>query len=151
VISALLFAIACGAGPKIEPTPLGMVGQPYDFRHLLPAEVEAPAALTTETIDGGHVLQLRERGNDTTVRVLAWGASDEQTPFGPSYLSAVCVEVMENPNGSQVTWKASNPKPAESVRLEINVAWVEEGRLMELWLPGVVDNKKGATFVPDGS
>lgn len=123
-------------------TPVGLIGVPLDLRASLPAHVTAPAALDVDR-SYGHVLALGRRGNDTKLRVDTWTVHDGDR----SVVVGVVVEVLENPNGTIVTWTATDRDPA-GPRLEIRVVWRTVGSTHELVVTGRVD-PVAAVFVAD--
>lgn len=150
-LSLVLESVACSAGRPEglgPPTPAGPVGEPRDMRADLPTNAD-PIATLDPSHAAAHVLELGQRGHNTTLRVLSWTTClrDELQLCRDLRIGAVGVEVLENPEATTVTW-TSGDRTAGAVPLDMIVAWpTSNGGIGELRLEGRVV-EASATWEP---
>ncbi len=127
----------------------GVMGEPWDLRGELPPDAEAVEFGEEDWL--GEVLNVRSRGNGTVLRLRVWTTGDGTVDDigDPNYVVAgIALEVMENPNGSTISWTVDDADPRHP-HLTIEVAWRQGQSDMGLRLDGIIDPAQGTVFVED--
>lgn len=147
-VCSLVVVVGLLSGCKKDPpaTPEGMVGEPFERFDALPETAEK-IPLTKEN-GTGVIMDLDGRANGTEIRLWCWNAPVDEGR--PSWMFAgVGVEVVENPNGTNVSWEVQEHVDY-GARMSIDISWREggsllggeKGSLMGLMLSGRLDPKK---------
>ena len=147
--SSVVVATAQDDRRRVLSAPVGLAGEAWDLRDQLPPGAE-PVELGDEGW-AGEYLELGARGNDTALRLRVWTTGDgtyDDEGDPRMYVAGIAVEVMENPNGSNISWIVDEEDP-ERPHLEVVVEWRSARTTHGLRLSGVIGIPEGISFVQD--